>query len=286
MYSFKHSFFVFISFYFVTISVFSFPQKNNTKFDSINKQCQYSLEIPFLNSPNQVVSHTGYSLSYNEKHEQADWVAYSLNLNKLNAVVKRKDRFKADPFVITGSAEVSDYTRSGFDKGHLAPSADMCYSEITMLESFYMSNMSPQNPGFNRGIWKNLEEEVRNWGEKFKEIFIVTGPVLLESLKTIGKNKVSIPDFYYKVILDTVSKTKKGIGFIMPNKSLKYPISNFCVPIDSVEKVTGIDFFPNLPDSLENLIESKSDFSEWSIPKTVKIDKKKNKSKAIKKYRK
>ena len=116
----------------------------------------------------QLVTHLGYSLSYNEKHEQANWVFYELTIDEVLGSIKRKDQFRADPNIKTGSASLSDYKRSGYDRGHLAPAADMKWSSKAMSESFFMSNMSPQTPSFNRGIWKKLENLVRKWAVENK----------------------------------------------------------------------------------------------------------------------
>ena len=120
---------------------------------------------------------------------------------------KRGDDFRPDPAVPTGSATPQDYTRSGYDRGHLAPAADMSFSAKAMSESFYMSNMSPQAPQFNRGIWSKLEKQVRHFATKEKRIVVVTGPILpAEKNITIGANKVTVPQYYYKVIYDTTRK--------------------------------------------------------------------------------
>ena len=110
---------------------------------------------------------------------------------------KRGDDFRPDPAVPTGSATPQDYTRSGYDRGHLAPAADMSFSVKTMSESFYMSNMSPQAPQFNRGIWSKLEKQVRHFATKEKRIVVVTGPILpVEKTITIGANKVTVPQYF------------------------------------------------------------------------------------------
>ena len=99
-----------------------------------------------------------------EEHEQPAWVIYRLTKQQaLTKAAKRDDNFKEDPSVPTGSATLADYRRSGYDRGHLAPAADMAYSRQTMEDSFFMSNMSPQRPAFNRGIWKDLEAQVRDF---------------------------------------------------------------------------------------------------------------------------
>jgi len=186
-----------------------------------------------------------------------------LTVDETKAVVERKDHFVPDPLIKSGSAANSDYTKQGYDKGHLAPCADMCYSLKTMDESFYLSNMSPQLPGFNRGIWKQLEEQVRQWAIDNKAVFIVPGGILTNGLPTIGKNKVAVPQYFYKVILDYTEPEIKSIGFIIPNKSSNELLQHYAVTVDSVEKVTNIDFFYQLPDDQENYIESKIDVNKW-----------------------
>jgi endonuclease G len=194
-------------------------------------------------------------LLYNEKHEQADWVAYQITAEETIRKFQRSNKFVVDPLISTGSASETDYKGSGFDRGHLASAGDMGWSAEAMQESFYYSNMSPQDPAFNRGIWKNLEEQVRTWANKYNTLYVVTGPVLKLGLPTIGYNEVSIPEQYYKVILDYRLPEIKGIAFIMPNKGSKEPIYIYAVTIDSVETVTGIDFFEKLPDKQEVVIE-------------------------------
>lgn len=223
------------------------------------------LEIPFIHTGEEIIYHTGYTLSYNEKHEQANWVAYELTDEKTKSLFKRSNKFMEDPQVSTGSAKDDDYVRSGYDRGHLAPAADMSWSLATMTESFYYSNMSPQDPGFNRGIWKKLEEKVRSWAQEYHSIYITTGPVLSQGLPFIGPDKVSIPHYYYKVILDYTSPTPKGIGFIIPNEKSNTTLEQFVVSIDEVEKITGIDFFYRLPDNEENYIESHVNKNDWDF---------------------
>lgn len=242
--------------------------------DSANSQSTVpagitDLEIPKIGSGDQVLKHTAYSFVYNETHEQANWIAYELTEERTHNVYERTDKFLVDPLVTTGSATDKDYEKSGYDRGHLAPAADMGWSETTVAESFYYSNMSPQEPGFNRGIWKRAEELVRNWAIENKDIYIVTGPVLTDGLKTIGPNEVSVPEYYYKVILDYSQPDVKGIGFIMPNTSSQLNLQTFAVSIDSVEAFTGIDFFPRLPDNEEKIIEQTICIDCWSWGKTT-----------------
>ncbi len=214
------------------------------------------LEIPVSKNHDQIIHHTAYTLSYNERHEQANWVAYKLNNAKTMKRVNRSNEFEPDAAVKTGSANDHDYLHSGYDRGHLAPAADMAWSEKSMVESFYYSNMSPQVPSFNRGIWKQLESQVRNWASTDQELYIVTGPILTEHLPTIGENKVSVPKAYYKAILSIEANELNAIAFLLPNEASHLPIPHFSISIDSLEQLSGIDFFDKLPDEIETNLEN------------------------------
>lgn len=213
-----------------------------------------------------VVKHKNYILNYREKFEQPSWVAYELTSTELKKAIKRTNDFRSDPSIKTKSAELVDYRSSGYDRGHLAPAADMSFSSDAMHESFYMSNMSPQKPQFNRGKWKILEEQVRAWAHKEGKLYIVTGPVLVEGLPTIGPNQVSIPKQYYKIVYD-MTTPQKVIAFLMPNSDCPLSLSNYQTTIDHIEALTNIDFFSSLPDSQEDLIESKMN-KNWSYSKS------------------
>ncbi|MEI6132924.1 MAG: DNA/RNA non-specific endonuclease [Bacillota bacterium] len=232
------------------------------------------LELPRPNPYGQIIMHTGYTLSYNPAFRIANWVAYELKAEETVAVVKRNDKFIPDPLLSSGPVSNSDYKGSGYDRGHLAPSADMCYSYQTMAESFYLSNMAPQNPGFNRGIWSKLEAQVRQWAVDDKAVYVVTGTVLTKGLPTIGNNRITVPALFYKVILDYTEPDIKGIAFIMPNEGSQEPLQHYVVTIDSVERVTGTDFFYQLPDEQEKIIERAVDLSKWSWTATKAQSKK------------
>ena len=215
----------------------------------------------------QVVHHRFYSLSYSEDHEQAEWVAYILTRTALNQPwVKRTNDFRPDPLVKTYSATPSDYRGSGYDRGHLVPAADMAFSKESMSETFFMSNMSPQERGFNIGIWRELEELTRDWARKYKGLYVVTGPILNRRAKAIigRKNKIEVPAAFYKVLLDLSHPELKGIAFILPNAISNERLENFIVSIDEVEEQTGIDFFADLLDNdLEDELESQADKDLW-----------------------
>lgn len=206
---------------------------------------------------------TGYSVSYNCDYNIANWVAYELTEEETKPKVKRKNNFIADPMISSCLVVPDDYARSGYDKGHLAPCADMCWSLQTMKESFYMTNMAPQKPRLNRGMWKRLEDQTRDWAAENDSIFIVTGPVLKTGLPTIGQNRVSVPDAFYKVVFDYSGPEMKGIAFVMANSRLTGDLMDYAVSIDSVEKLTGLDMFYNLPDEKESLVESTINLKNW-----------------------
>ena len=215
----------------------------------------------------EIIHHSAFSLSYNEAHEQANWVAHIITKDVLYGAVSRTNDFRVDPKVSTATVDSADYWYSGFDRGHLAPSADFRWSKKALSESYYYSNMSPQRPELNRESWAKLENQVREWAIDAGQVYVITGPVLREDLPKIpqGTERVSIPELFYKVIIDYEGPEYKGIGFVLPNKKADYRVIDYAVSIDSIEQLTGINFFPNLPDSIENLIEANNEVMKWPI---------------------
>lgn len=204
----------------------------------------------------QVVRHVGYTLAYDECHEQPRWVAYLLTRERVHGTVPRKgnDRFLPDTTITTGSAVPWSYGEE-YDRGHLAPAADMKWSVQAMRESFLMSNMSPQEHAFNEGIWCRAEDQVRRWADEYDSLYVITGPVLEYDLPQVcdGKgNCISVPRWYYKVVYDPVRHA--AIALLIEHRNSKRPLTDFAVTIDEVEQATGIDFFPGIQN--EVVIES------------------------------
>lgn len=225
-----------------------------------------NLELPAPVPGEQIIKHTGYTLSYNEEYEQPSYVAYELTREEVYGALDRADDFREDPAVRTGSATLEDYRNSGYDRGHLAPAADFKWSAEAMSDTFYLSNMSPQDGSFNRGIWADLEAIVRQMAVDNEKVYVVTGPVLTDGpYKTIGESKVAVPNQYYKVVLDYTDPDIKAIGFVLPNKKADKKIESYVVSVDTVEEITGLDFFPALPDDVEELLEANVDISKWSF---------------------
>lgn len=237
--------------------------------------------LPKVESGETVIYHSAMSLVYSEKHEQAKWVAHIISPDVITGNVSRTNDFRPDPKVSTGSTVEADYFLKylqpdssykydgyGYDRGHLAPSADFRWSASALSESYYYSNMSPQLPGFNRGKWAELEGQIRAYISRHPntQLYVVTGPVLKEDLPKVNRsiNGVSIPKLYFKVVLDL--NNQKAIAYLMPNQDISAPISSFAVSIDKVEEETGIDFFPTLPDELEEKLEKMKEIKDWLPP--------------------
>lgn len=214
----------------------------------------------------QVIHHASMSIGYNEQHEQANWVAHIVTRDIAEGSVRRTNDFRVDPAVESGTPVTSDYWESGYDRGHLAPSADFRWSKTALSESYFYSNMSPQLPEFNRGIWAEVENKVREWSILKGELYVVTGGILEDGLKTIGdSNQVSIPKKYYKVLLDYRSAKPQALGLLLEHKGYERKIDEFFVSVDSIEKLSGVDFFPAIEDNLEEQLESAFDSASWPL---------------------
>jgi endonuclease G, mitochondrial len=213
----------------------------------------------------EIIERDHYALSYNEQHEVANWVAYDLHPKKLQNCVARTNAFRSDPLVTTGSAELQDYRHSGYDRGHLLPAGDMKFDAQAMRETFYLSNVTPQSPAFNRGRWAQLELLVRAWAKSYGKLWIVTGPVLREKLPSIGINQVSVPHYHYKVLLRKDGKSFKGIGFLMAQTVPYRELQAYALSIRSIEAMTNIDFFHFLHPAEADRVEKDLDLEQWDF---------------------
>jgi len=213
----------------------------------------------------QIVHHEGYSLSYSEPHEQAEWVAYELKKSHLSNTNFKRPYFEVDKAVKTKAASWKNYKKSGYDRGHLCPAGDRKYSKAAHDETFLTSNISPQIHDFNAGIWNRLEQKVRYWANKYNGVFVVSGGVLKGNMKTIGKEKVAVPNQFYKVLIDNNSGATKVLAFLLPHEDSNKPLYDFVVPVDKIEALTGIDFFSELEDSKENSLEASNSYKNWSF---------------------
>jgi endonuclease G len=252
----KWFFFGFLLFFLVSCS-----SDSNSPDKPIEQEFNY---LPVSNA-GTVVKHKYYTLSYYEKYEQAEWVAYELRKDQIVYIHLDRPYFEQDPLVKTGSADWVNYRDSGYTKGHLLPAADRKFSVSAYNETFLTSNISPQVYEFNAGIWLVLEEQVREWAKRYNQLYIVTAGVLKPGLKTIGYEKVAVPEYFYKVILDYTEPEIKAIAFLIPHKESNKPLTDFIISIDELEQLTNINFFPELPDDIENRLESSTDHSKWKF---------------------
>jgi endonuclease G len=256
------SFGVIIVLLFGLFSAFVLSSDNHkTKIESQSRSFDY---LP-TSTTNQIVKHDFFTLSYNEKYEQAEWVAYELKRSYVRSGNFHRPYFIEDPKVKTGSADWRNYKKSGYDKGHLCPAGDMGFVINAYNDTFFTSNISPQVHDFNGGVWNRLEQKVRYWATKYDGVFVITGGVLQPNLKTIGQEKVMVPNYFYKILLDNSDGKYKMIAFLLPNSKSDKPLYDFVVSVDSIEKMTGIDFFPKLDDKTESTLEKSSDYKSWSF---------------------
>lgn len=220
----------------------------------------------------QTIHYKGMDISFNPEKHIPNWVAWELTADETQGDIKRTNKFASDPNV-AGCGETWDYAYSGYDRGHMAPAGDMKWDREAMDETFLLTNICPQSKALNTGSWRTLEEKCRQWARRDSILYIVCGPVPSdEPIEYIGETRIWVPQAYYKVILSPYSTPARGIGFIMPNRKFSGGMQVCAVSIDSVESLTGHDFFHTLPDSLENILEKQCNFPQWS---NLKNDRKK-----------
>jgi endonuclease G len=224
---------------------------------------EFSANLLPTSTTGVVVNHSYYTLSYVEKHEQAEWVAYPLLKEHLSRQDFERPDFVEDRKVKSKSAHWRSYKGSGYDRGHLCPAGDRRFSFEAYHETFLTSNISPQNNDFNGGIWNKLEQQTRYWAKKYDGVYVVTGGVLKEGLPTIGIERVSVPEQFYKIILDKYKGNYKVIAFLIPNRETNDSFYDYVTSVDAIEAETGLDFFSSLPDTIENNLEASMDSRAW-----------------------
>jgi endonuclease G len=227
-----------------------------------------ALEIPTYTRPrahSQQIEHKAYTVDYNEEWRLANWVAYPLTAEHTKGPVERYNKFDADPQVKGATAQWWDYKHTTYDRGHLVPAGDMKWDETAMRECFYLSNIAPQDHTFNEGDWNYLENRVRGWANFFGEVYVVCGPIVSEHPEVIGENCIAVPDSFFKVVLCDMRGEWNAVGFICPNDPTHHNLSHYTCTVDEVERITGLDFFPLLPDDVEERIEAGIDWEAWRI---------------------
>ena len=212
----------------------------------------------------EMLHYPGFDVYFSNNHRQPYYVSWILTPEHVREVnVKRSDKFRPDPDV-ANSAQLADYRHSGYDRGHMAPSADFRYSKEAQEATFFLTNMCPQHNLLNTQAWARLEEQCRNWALRDSTLIIIAGPVLSDYLEnTIGENKVTVPDRFFKVVFAPYADPPRAIGFVMPNHKVEGGVQPTEMPVDNVEAITGYDFFSALPDEIEEIIESRASYHEW-----------------------
>lgn len=219
------------------------------------------------NRPCQVIVHEGYTVGYNTQLCIPNWVAYEITSTETQGQIPRKghDYFTTDPLAQGPIVSYYDYSGSGYDRGHMAPAGDMKWSVKAMEESFYMSNMCPQNGNLNGGDWRILEEKIRSWASQYGSLYVVCGPIVSKSHETIANGKIAVPDAFFKVIIRKTKGGAEAIGFIYKNEAGHHSMSSYAMPVDSVEKITNINFFSALPKKVESSVEAKFSLPAWGF---------------------
>ena len=217
------------------------------------------MEIPLMDSKKQgqIIQRTGYTLSYDAKNKTPQWVVWELTKAETKGNEERTNDFQPDPDVIGAKVVTYDYSGSGYDRGHMAPAGDMKWNRKAMQESFYMSDICPQNHNLNTEDWNDLEMKSREWARRYGKVYIVCGPIYNgKRTEYIGSHRVKVPDAFFKVILINETDKQCALGFLFENESGERPLKEYLVSVDSIEKITGLDFFSALPDDIENTVEA------------------------------
>ena len=215
------------------------------------------------NVPSQLLTRTAYRLSFNKETLCPNWVAWHLTAEHTDGPIGRLSNFHEDEDVPAPRATLADYRKSGWSRGHMCPAGDNKWDEQAMYESFALTNVCPQNSSLNSGLWNSVEMDCRKWAKKYGDIYIVCGPLFLnKEHETIGINKVVVPEAFFKVVLCLNGKPK-AFGIITRNTEGNKKRDLYYNSVDQVERITGIDFFPALPDDIENKVEAEANIKDW-----------------------
>ena len=253
---------LYLNLFLLLMTWISFPAHGNPIDDRCPDFVVWGAPVLKAEGNNQYICHTGYALNYNNRTRVAHYVVEHIKKTNLSGPAVRGNDFREDPVVpVQFRATLTDYASSGFDRGHMAPAADFTWSAQVMSESFYLSNMMPQNPGNNRGIWKYLEEQTRAIATKYKDVYVITGTVYDKTVvPTIGN--VSVPNQIYKIVID--AKTGRTLAYMFPNIKLEVSdIDKYAVTVADIEQLTGIDFSPKIPANLKLKETQRTTLKDW-----------------------
>ena len=217
--------------------------------------------------PEQIKEYVGFTISFNKDNHTPNYVAWELLGSEVSQEVSRSNKFWQD-LDLEGCPHHRDYTHSGYDRGHMCPSADQKWSEEAMNDCFVMANICPQDHKLNAGAWQTLENKERQWAKRDSAIMIIAGPIYTDTdTQRIGDMGVRVPGAFFKAILAPYVDNPKAIAFVYPNMASPGNMQDYAMSIDELEELTGYDFFPALPDEIENKVESRYSFTEWNRSK-------------------
>lgn len=239
------------------------PIKEKTIEKKADEVCvNVDVRLP-LHIPNQILSRTAYNLSYNKETLCPNWVAWHLISEHVDGEWARSNDYREDYDVPAPRATNDDYRGSSWSRGHMCPAGDNKWNAEAMSETFLLSNMCPQDRSLNSGLWNRIETDCRRWAQRYGSVYIVCGPLFYNKKhETIGENKVAVPEAFYKVIL-CLQGNPKAIGFVVKNNAGTKKKDQYVNTVDEVERITGYDFFPSLPDSIEEKVEAYSNLEDW-----------------------
>lgn len=223
-----------------------------------------AMAYPAIDASDYIIEHNDYTISYDSKSKIPEWVAYELTPQMMGNTKRTGKRFQQEDLDIP-QAKDSDYTGSGYTRGHMAPAADFSATEKSMWETFYLTNCCPQTETMNNGCWQDLEKKVRSWAKRYGSVYVVSGPIIGNSTKTIGSSKVVVPESFFKALLANDNGTWKTIAFIMDNDEEFHSMDDSAVTINELERITGLDFFPAIDDSIEETIEDSFVLKSWGL---------------------
>ncbi len=221
------------------------------------------VERPAAIAGEQILERKGYTVSYNKETRLPNWVAWHLTKEHTEGTVKRMGGYLEDDEVPEPRATRADYRKSGWSHGHMCPAGDNKWDEEAMRQSNLLTNMCPQDSKLNSGLWNSVEADCRRWARRYGDVYIVCGPILLNKQhETIGANRVVVPEAFFKVVLCLNGKPK-ALGIIVRNNGGEKKKALYYNSIDEVERITGFDFFPLLPDDIEKKVEKKANKKDW-----------------------
>ena len=224
------------------------------------------MEIPKCKYTDEILVYTGFVVSYNTETLIPNWVAYELTIEETEGEISRNGSFGMDLSYTNRQAMREDYSYSGWDKGHMAPAADMKWSQEAMWESFYLTNVCPQDHDLNGGDWLRLENKVRDWARKHGTIYVVCGPIIgTKKYGDIRNNCVAVPDAFFKAMLITLGDTFYSIAFYMNNEGTRHSLRSYARTVNEIEEISGLDLFPNIPDEIEEMIEGTFSIDLWGL---------------------